>query len=87
MARTVTAREADQHFPDLLADAEAGRETLILKHGRPVAKLVPVPREEDEPTLEERMAAFEELAADIEKYGGHGGGNYVFRREDAYGDD
>lgn len=39
------------------------------------------------PTLEERMAAFEELAADIEKYGSHGGGNYVFRREDAYGDD
>ncbi|QJE73525.1 type II toxin-antitoxin system prevent-host-death family antitoxin [Aerophototrophica crusticola] len=43
MARTVTAREAEEHVADLLASAEAGEETLILKHGKPVARLVPVP--------------------------------------------
>lgn len=87
MARTVTTSEADQHFPDLLASAEAGEETVIVRHGKPVARLVPVSRPEDETTLAERLAAFDELAADIEKHGGHGGGNYVFRREDAYEDD
>jgi len=36
------AEEARNQLPDLLAAAEKGRSTLITRHGRPVAALVPV---------------------------------------------
>lgn len=67
MARTVTAREAEENVADLLASAEAGEETLILKHGQPVAKLVPATADDYVPTLEERMAAFDRLTRRIEE--------------------
>ncbi len=39
--KTVTAREANQRFSDLLNQVETGSEVLITKHGRPVAVLRP----------------------------------------------
>lgn len=42
MAKTVGAFEAKTHFSALLEEIEQGREITITKHGRPVAKLVPV---------------------------------------------
>ena len=36
------AEEARNQLPDLLAAAEKGRSTIITRHGRPVAALVPV---------------------------------------------
>ena len=36
------AEEARNQFSDLLSAAEAGRSTIITKHGRPVAVLIPV---------------------------------------------
>lgn len=36
------AEEARNQLPDLLAAAENGRSTVITKHGRPVAALVPM---------------------------------------------
>ena len=36
------AEEARNQLPDLLEAAENGRSTIITKHGRPVAALVPV---------------------------------------------
>ena len=36
------AEEARNQLPDLLEAAEKGRSTLITRHGRPVAALVPV---------------------------------------------
>jgi prevent-host-death family protein len=42
MTRTVGAFEAKTHFSALLEEIEQGREITITKHGRPVAKLVPV---------------------------------------------
>ena len=38
--KTVSARDANQHFSKLLADAEAGEEVVITRRGRPVARLV-----------------------------------------------
>jgi prevent-host-death family protein len=35
------AEEARNQLPDLLAAAEKGRSTIITRHGRPVAALVP----------------------------------------------
>ena len=39
--RTVTAREANQGFSELLSNVEDGEEIVITKHGRPVAVLSP----------------------------------------------
>jgi prevent-host-death family protein len=36
------AEEARNQLPDLLAAAEKGRSTLITRHGRPVAALIPL---------------------------------------------
>ena len=36
------AEEARNQLPDLLAAAEEGRSTIITRHGRPVAALVPI---------------------------------------------
>jgi prevent-host-death family protein len=40
--RTVSIYEAKTHLSRLVARAEAGEETLVTRHGRPVARLVPV---------------------------------------------
>jgi prevent-host-death family protein len=40
--KTVGAFEAKTHFSALLEEIEQGGEITITKHGRPVAKLVPV---------------------------------------------
>lgn len=39
--KTVSARQANQGFSELLAAVEVGEEVLITKHGRPVAILSP----------------------------------------------
>ena len=39
---TVGAYDAKTHLPRLLDQVEAGASILITKHGRPVARLVPV---------------------------------------------
>jgi prevent-host-death family protein len=36
------AEEARKQLPQLLADAEKGAATIITKHGRPIAALVPI---------------------------------------------
>jgi prevent-host-death family protein len=42
MTVTVGAFEAKTHLSELLARVEGGEEVTITKHGRPVARLVPV---------------------------------------------
>ena len=39
---SIGAYEAKTHLPRLLAEVEAGNSVTITKHGRPVARLVPV---------------------------------------------
>lgn len=46
--RTVSARDANQQFSKILKAAAAGEEVTITQRGVPVAKLVPVPREDAE---------------------------------------
>lgn len=42
----ITAREANQRFSDILSKVESeGRGFLVTKHGRPVARLLPVEAE------------------------------------------
>jgi prevent-host-death family protein len=39
--KSISARQANQGFSELLAAVEAGEEVVITKHGRPVAVLSP----------------------------------------------
>lgn len=43
MTQTVSVDEAREQLHDLLAQALAGNEVIITEHGKPVARLVPVP--------------------------------------------
>ncbi|MCC7045440.1 MAG: type II toxin-antitoxin system prevent-host-death family antitoxin [Alphaproteobacteria bacterium] len=56
--RTVSSREANQKFSKILADAEGGREIVITKRGKPVAKLVPFRAKK---ISKERQAAIDDL--------------------------
>ncbi len=42
MSLTIGAFEAKTHLSELLARVEAGEQVTITKHGRPVARLVPI---------------------------------------------
>ncbi len=50
--KTVSARQANQAFSKLLADAAAGEEIVITRRGKPVAKLGPVAPEGGEAARE-----------------------------------
>lgn len=52
------AEEARNQLPDLLEAAEAGKSTIITRHGRPVAALVPI----DEFRPGDRQASLMSLA-------------------------
>jgi prevent-host-death family protein len=41
MVRTISAREANQHFSDILSRAAEGEEIVITRRGEPVAQLIP----------------------------------------------
>lgn len=53
--------EAKTKLSEVVAAAQRGEETIILRHGKPVAKIVPV--EPDEARRERAREAFERLAA------------------------
>ncbi len=43
--KTVGANEARTHFSQLLAEVAAGATIEITRHGKPVARLVPIPHD------------------------------------------
>jgi prevent-host-death family protein len=54
----IGAYDAKSHFSEILARVENGEELTITKHGRPVAKLVPIKRTS---TVEERESAIDRI--------------------------
>jgi prevent-host-death family protein len=44
MDKTVNIHEAKTRLSSLIADVEAGEEVIIARAGKPVAKLVPMPK-------------------------------------------
>ncbi len=52
--------DAKARFSELLGRVEAGETITIRRHGRPIAKLVPMPPEK---TLEEKLKAWDEWKA------------------------
>lgn len=54
----VSVYEAKTHLSRLIGDVEAGLEVTITRHGKPVARLVPIAE-----GVDERMAAVDRLRA------------------------
>jgi prevent-host-death family protein len=53
----VSAREANQHFAQVLSSVEAGEQVVVTKRGKPVAVISPYRGE----TSEQRRAAIEDF--------------------------
>ena len=62
--KKVAAREANQGFSKLLAEVAKGHEVIITRHGRPVARLVPV---SDPAAARKREAAIKRLLTRLER--------------------
>ncbi len=65
--KRMSVAEAKAHFSELVADARRGEETVILRHGRPAAAVVPATAVEPArtpvaATREEALAVFESFA-------------------------
>ncbi|HET8611682.1 MAG TPA: type II toxin-antitoxin system prevent-host-death family antitoxin [Sphingomonas sp.] len=57
MDRAISASEANQRFSELLRDVAAGESVTVTSHGRPVARMTPIGRDEDGRSLE-RLLTF-----------------------------
>ncbi len=79
--RQVQLEDAEQQFSALIKEAESGESMLILRGGKPVAKIVPA----EKPRLSEaeRMAAVERLKA-IMDHGYDLGGFKITNRDELY---
>jgi len=69
---TIGLFEAKTHLSELIARAERGEETIITRHNKPVAKIVPI-REVSAELYQQRLDAFAGMQAigrEIEKRGG-----------------
>lgn len=44
-ASSVSIYEGKTHFSELVARAEDGEETIVTRHGRPVARIAPLPEQ------------------------------------------
>jgi len=77
--KTVSAREANQHFSRLLKAAAEGEDVVITRRGKPVAKLVPLAG----PKIDaKRRAAIKRLMKSLRK--GYPLGGLRINREDLY---
>lgn len=76
VTRTVSAREANQQFSQLLAAVERGEEVTITKHGTPVAKLVQTTADA-ETDAQERADALARIRALMHQGMRHGGQRYT----------
>lgn len=47
MERAISASEANQHFSELLRDVAEGQSFTVTSRGRPVARVLPIDRNEE----------------------------------------
>ncbi len=79
MAYTVSAREANQHFSDILGRAAQGEPVVITRRGKPVAQLI---KYGSNAADESNCAAWDRLVSVLESGVNLGGG--TFDRDDLY---
>ena len=76
MSRSISAREANQHFSDILGRAAEGESIVITRRGEPVAQLEPYSG------LPKRSQAWDRLLATLET--GLPLGGETFSRDELY---
>jgi prevent-host-death family protein len=76
----VTARDANQHFAEMLAAVEAGEQVVISKRGRPVAVVSPYRAE----LTPERQAAIDRMIASMDEPVTLEGGFRTFTRDEMH---
>lgn len=82
MTRTVSLRDANQHFARLMREVtDTGEEVVITRRGTPVAKLVPVrpPKRELTPEQKAALDFLFSIKVDPEK-----AENWKFNRDELY---
>ena len=81
MSTHISARDANQHFAEMLGKAEAGETIIITKRGKPVATLAPYRPEAASP---ERKAAWDRLLTRLEKGIPTPPGGWAWNRDELY---
>lgn len=66
MTKIVNLSEAKDQFSSLVERAMAGEETIISKHGKPVAKIVPLPARKKEPRKQSNYLGLTYMADDFD---------------------
>jgi prevent-host-death family protein len=82
--KTVTARDANQHFSKVLAEVEQGETVLITKNGKTVAELRP--RSDDPRDDPAWRAAYEQMVALMQAWPDRGISVGAITEDDKYGD-
>lgn len=59
----VTARDANHRFSQVLRDAEAGKEVVITRNGKPVARIIPEPAATQKVITAEQEKAWQDTLA------------------------
>lgn len=77
--KRVSAREANQKFSKLLTEVANGQEVVITRHGKPVARLVPV---QDTTAARKREVAIKRMVEMMER--GFPLGGLRFTRDEIY---
>lgn len=73
MKQLINIREVNQHFSEYIRSVESGNEIVITKHGKAVARLVPVV--EDRELNDAQQEALQRLRGQMKRghhLGGHG---------------
>jgi len=78
--RRVSLREANQNFSSCVAEVEAGESLVLLRRGKPVARIIPF--DEEGPRDPKHEAAVKKLAAFLKE--GHDLGGIKVNREELY---
>jgi prevent-host-death family protein len=78
--RRVSLREANQNFSSCVAEVEAGESLILVRRGKPVARIVPF--SEEEPRDPKHEAAVKKLAAFLKE--GLDLGGIKVKREELY---
>lgn len=52
MDRAISASDANQHFSELLRDVSEGQSFTVMSRGRPVARVLPIDRDQERRSVE-----------------------------------
>lgn len=61
MDRAISASDANQHFSELLRDVAKGQSFTVMSRGRPVARVLPVDRDQERRSVDRLLRFVSQL--------------------------